>query len=214
MLRHIMIAAALSSTVAVGACSAEQVGSKGAATAEHTKAPAKLNNFKLVDQNGVTQELYKLTDAKAIVLIQHGVGCPIVQKMTPTINDIEKAYAPKGVTFMMVNSNIQDNPKTIKAEAEKFGVTIPILDDHAQALGEELKIERTAEAFIIEPKTWKVLFHGPVDDRITYGRERPKAENNYLTDGLDAVLAGQPVKQTHARAEGCLVNFPNRAKHS
>ncbi len=34
-----------------------------------------------------------MTDAKAIVVVMQGVGCPIVQKMTPDLKAVQTAYA-------------------------------------------------------------------------------------------------------------------------
>lgn len=199
--------------LALAACGPTESALAPPASAEQVKTPARAKNFSLQDQNGGSHELFAIRDAKAIVLIQHGVGCPIVQKMTPTVNQIHAGFKDRGVVFMMLNSNIQDTPQMIKAEADKFAVTMPVLKDQDQAVGEHLGVERTAEAFIIEPKTSKVLYHGPIDDRLTYGRERAKPDNTYLVDGLNAVLSGGKPKAAPVKAEGCLVNFPNRKKH-
>jgi hypothetical protein len=50
-----------------------------------------------------------------------------------------------------------------------------------------------------------------MDDRLHYERQRP-ATKHYLTDALDAMLAGQPVQVTSVEGVGCIVNFPDRAK--
>ncbi len=39
----------------------------------------RVDNFRLLDQNGASHELYYLSDAKAVVLMVHGNGCPIVR---------------------------------------------------------------------------------------------------------------------------------------
>jgi peroxiredoxin len=167
----------------------------------------RLPDFELRDQNGVAHRLYSMKDAKAVVLVMQGNGCPIVQKMTPTVKDVSAAYQAKGVKFLMVNSNIQDTPEAIAAETTRFDLKLPVLKDQDQSLGKRLGAVRTAESFIIDPKTWKVVYHGPIDDRLTYGRERAKPENHYLRDALDAVLAGKTPAVVKAEADGCLINY-------
>jgi mono/diheme cytochrome c family protein len=49
-----------------------------------------------------------------------------------------------------------------------------------------------------------------MDDRLAYGAQRPAATKHYLTDALDATLAGKPVAVAQAEALGCIVNFPER----
>ena len=39
-----------------------------------------VDNFRLLDQNGKSHELYYSSDMKAVVLMVHGNGCPIVRQ--------------------------------------------------------------------------------------------------------------------------------------
>lgn len=170
---------------------------------------ATIANFTLPDQNGKPHELYALKDKPAIVIVMQGVGCPIVQKMTPDLKAVEAAYKPKGVQFLMVNSNMQDKVPAIADEAKHFEIDIPILKDADQKVGKQLHAVRTAETFIIDPKTWKVVYHGPLNDRLTYGREKAKAENDFASNVLDALLAGKDVPVIKQEADGCIINFEN-----
>jgi cytochrome oxidase Cu insertion factor (SCO1/SenC/PrrC family) len=176
------------------------------------RTPEKIANFTLVDQAGASHELYKMADAKAIVITMQGVGCPIVQKMTPDLKAVQTAYESKGVKFLMLNANNQDTREMIAAEAANFEIKMPILKDEGQKVAEPLGVVRTAETFVIDPKSWKILYHGPLNDRLTYGRERAQASNNYVGDVLDAVIAGKQVPVIHQMADGCIIDFPNRMK--
>lgn len=183
---------------------------KAATAAGDVMTPVKADNFRLTDQDGRARELYALKDAKAVVLVTQGVGCPIVRKMTPDLEAVRAAYAPKGVEFMMVNSNNQDTRETIAAEAKEFSIKMPIVKDDQQLVGEQLGAVRTAEVYVIEPKTWKIVYHGPLNDRLTYGKEKAKASKNYATDAIDAVIAGKQVAQKTMPTDGCLIDFPAR----
>lgn len=61
-------------------------------------------NFALLDVNGEGHELYRYSDAKAIVIISHGNDCPIVQKYAMTISGLKKEYETREVRFFMLNS--------------------------------------------------------------------------------------------------------------
>ena len=171
---------------------------------------SRVDNFRLLDQNGASHELYYLSDAKAVVIMVHGNGCPIVRKSLPALREIREHYRAQGVEFLLLNSNPQDNRDTVAKEAAEFGIDLPILIDETQLIGEALGVERTADVFVIDPKTWKLAYRGPLDDRLSYGAERPAASKQYLVDSIDSVLAGKPVAVTQAEAVGCLVNFPER----
>lgn len=171
----------------------------------------KIANFKLKDQNGKTHELYKMTDAKVIVLTMHTKGCPIGQQLMPDFNALHAKYEPLGVKFLMMNSNTYDTPAMIAEEATDFKVTIPILKDADQSVGEPLGVERSTESLIIEPGTWRVLYQGPINDRVTYGRARAKADVHYASAVMDAMLAGKAVQPSYIAPEGCILTFDNRS---
>jgi peroxiredoxin len=168
-----------------------------------------VDNFRLLDQNGKSHELYYSSDMKAVVLMVHGNGCPIVRQAVPALREIREKYQANGVEFLLLNSNLQDKRDAVAQEAQEFKVDFPILLDEAQLIGEQLGVVRTSEVFVIDPKGWKLVYRGPMDDRLSYEKQRP-ATKHYLTDALDSMLAGQPVKVSKADGVGCLVNFPER----
>jgi peroxiredoxin len=199
--------------LALSACEkTDQAADAQISSSKEVKTPEKAANFVLTDHTGKSHELYKMTDAKAVVMVMQGVGCPIVQKMTPDLKAVQAAYEGKGVKFLMLNANNQDTRQAIAAEAESFSVTMPILKDEGQKVAEPMGVVRTAEVFVIQPKTWKIVYHGPLNDRLTYGREKAKASNNYVADVLDAALAGKATPVSHQMTDGCIIDFPARNK--
>ena len=166
-------------------------------------------DFKLVDHTGKTRSLYEGNPTKPIVIMIQGNYCPIVRHAMPALREVSAKYESQGVRFLLLNSNIQDNRETIAKEVEEFGYTYPVLVDTKQKVGEALFVQRTSEVFVIDPKTRKLIYRGPMDDRLSYERQRP-ATKHYLVDALDAALAGQAVKVPYTDGVGCIVNFPNR----
>ena len=170
----------------------------------------KVDNFRLTDQNLESHELDRLADASAIVLLTQQNGCPVSRNTGASMKGLVAAYAGKGVEFMMLNSNPQDTRDEIVAEAKTYGYDVPILMDTTQLVAEQLNVTRTAEAIVIDPKTMKVIYRGPIDDRVTYERQRAKANHTWAKDALDAFLAGKPIAMSYQKAVGCLINFPER----
>ena len=169
-----------------------------------------VGDFQLLDEQGKAHRLYYYQDAPAIVLMTQGNGCPIVRNAVPALRAVRDAYAEQGVRFFLLNSNLQDDRDSIAAEAEDFAFDIPVLVDEHQLVGESLGVTRTAEIFVIDTRTKRVVYHGPVDDRLTYQVQRAEAKHHYLADALDDVLAGEPVETAQVSAPGCIVNFPER----
>jgi peroxiredoxin/mono/diheme cytochrome c family protein len=175
--------------------------------------PGTVDNFMLVDQNLESHELYRMADAKAIVIVTTMNGCPIARAMTPELKKLRDAYQAKGVEFLMLNSALQDGREQIAEEAKEFGLNIPVLMDTNQLVGESLGVTRTAEVYIINPKTWQVVYRGPLDDRIDYGGAQKAKVTPFAANALDAVISGSgSVQQASMNTKGCLIDFPERAK--
>ncbi len=174
----------------------------------------KVDDFQFLDHEGMAHQLYYHSDAPAIVIMSQGNGCPIVRNALPMLRQVRDKYEQKGIPFFLLNSNLQDNRESIAAEAAEFGFDMPVLVDENQLVGEALKVTRTAEIYVIEPKSRRVVYHGPVDDRLTYQVQRAEAKHTYLTDALDALLSGEEVAVANVDAPGCIVNFPERDRRA
>ena len=195
------------------ACSppaAEQAATDTATAVKLTLPLAKMTNFKLKDTAGKVHELYKMTDAKAIVISMHTKGCPIGQQLNPDFHSLQAKYEAKGVKFLMINPNTHDTPEMIAKEAKEFDITMPILKDADQSVTEPWGVERATETLIVEPKTWKILYQGPINDRVTFGRAKAKPDNDYASVTLDAVLAGKAVTPSYHMTDGCIISYGKR----
>lgn len=178
--------------------------------------PDYADNFRLIDHTGTSHELHYHTEASAIVLVSHGNGCPIVRGSIPELQAISEAYADKGVKVLLLNSNLQDDRDAVAAEAAEYGMTLPILMDDNQIIGESLGVQRTAQVFVIDPAAgFQIVYSGPLDDRQSYERQKAEAQHTYLRDALDQLVAGDEVTvEAPPLSPGCLVNFPERDKRA
>ena len=147
----------------------------------------RVDNFRLLDQNGASHELYYLSDAKAVVIMVHGNGCPIVRNTLPGLKEIRDRYRDQGVEFLLINPNLQDGRNDVASEATEFGIDFPILIDETQLIGESLGVIRTADVFVIDPKKEQIAVHEasrlgiPVIGLV---------DTNCDPDGIDFVIPG------------------------
>ncbi|HEY2357399.1 MAG TPA: redoxin family protein [Phenylobacterium sp.] len=193
----------LASTAAIAGCSSDATSpnalAQGAsATATVAMAPVSVDNFMLVDANMEAHELYRLADAKAVVIVSQANGDAVMRGLAPALKSLKAAYGSKGVEFVMLNSNLKDTREAIQAEAQKAGYDTPILMDAYQLVGESLGVTRSAEVFVIDPKSWKVAYRGALA-----GGQTAKA--------LDELVAGQAVTVAGAApSKGAAIAFPER----
>ena len=163
-------------------------------------------DFELTDQNGKVHTLDDYKDYDYAVFYVQGVGCPIARIAVPNFREVRDEFSGKNVSFTMFNSNIQDNLARISREGNEFGIDFPIMKDEGQKLAKALGVERTAEVFVVNPRTQEVLFRGPINDQLGYETQRNEASAHYLKDALNTVLAGGVVNMDDIPdSKGCLV---------
>ena len=185
----------------------EKLGKKGE-KAEAEEAPDAVPDFGLLDQHGRFHQLRYYRDARAIVLFVHGVGCPIVRHQAQTLEQLRKDFAARGTRFFMINASPQDDRDELREDAAKLGIQIPILKDETQLVGRDLRLTRTAEVLVIDPRTWTIFYRGPLDDRVGYDTQKPAAARLFLTDALEALLAGRAYNPSQpGELKGCAIQL-------
>jgi hypothetical protein len=184
---------ALSAT-AIGLALAVAASCAQVKSSEAVPAAAKIDNFRLVSAEGFAHELYRMRDASAVVLVMHAAGSPDIAKQAAELEKLRADYKAKGVEFLMVNSNPADARDAILADAKKNGITMPILEDDLQLVGEQIGATRVGETFVLNPKTWDIVYHGALS---------PAA--------IDEVVAGKTVTAAFAPARGAAISFPARS---
>ena len=166
---------------------------QGAAAA----GPARVDDFLLADQNLFGRQLYRMGDAKAVVLVTYAAGDEQLHADAKALMALKAAYAGKGVEMLAVDSRIGDRRDPVIADAKAAGIEMPILFDYEQLVGEELGITRAAEVIVIDPRGWTIAYRGPVDG---------------AKGAVDALVAGEKVALASREAKGGLIAFPDRAK--
>jgi hypothetical protein len=165
------------------------------------------DNFVLIDHLGKAHELYYHSDDKAVVIVAQGNGCQIVRSNLEDLHAIRKDYTGQGVEILMLNANMQDSRAAIAAEAEEWGADFAIMKDRTQIIARSLKLSRTGEVLVIDPRNWQVVYRGPLSDRVDFERQKNKASKRYVRDTLDALIAGEKVTPSTVNAPGCIINY-------
>jgi len=188
-----LAATALGLVLAVSAGCAQAPATETAA-AETVATPTRIDNFRLVRADGKALELYRMKDASAVVVMMHGVGSPDLAKAAPELAKLQAEYQARGVEFLLINSNPKDTRDAILADAAKNGLTAPILQDDTQLVGEQIGATRLAESFVVDPKTWRIAYRGPLS-----------------ADAINAVVVGETVSVASVPVKGAVIDFPGRS---
>ncbi len=180
------------------------------------KVPDRADNFQLTDQTRLAHELYYFKSAPAIVLMTQANGSKVSRAAAVELQKLADAYKAKGVLVYMLNSTLGETREAVAAEMKSLGVSIPVLMDEYQIVGESLGVQKDGEVFVLSPKSgFRIAYHGPLDDRFAKSSPNAKAAVRvaYAAGAIDSVLGGQPVEQARIDSKaGKAIAFPERAK--
>ena len=139
----------------------------------------------------------------ASVLIFYGHDCPISNGYAPEINRISASHT--NFVFYIVQVDPDLTPAAARAHAREYDLRVPVLLDPQHRLIQLLKPTVTPEV-VVFGKDDVALYRGRIDDRnAALGKHRGTATQHDLIAALDAIAAGQPVKQKETKAIGCLI---------
>jgi hypothetical protein len=148
-------------------------------------------------------------DAKVVVVLFLGTQCPVNNLYLPTLSALHKKYSPRGVCFVGINSNSQDDRATVARHAKESHLSFVVLKDQAAKVADHFAASRTPEAFVLDG-TRIVRYRGRIDDRYDKSVQRAQATRHDLAEALDAVLAGHSVARPVTEAAGCPIARPPR----
>jgi len=80
---------------------------------------------------------------------------------------------------------------------------IPYVVDDTSAVARAFGASVTPEAFLFD-KAGKLAYHGTIDDN---HQDASKVQKRFLTDALDAVVAGKPPALSETKSLGCGIKF-------
>jgi peroxiredoxin len=164
-----------------------------------------IGDFTLTTVTGETVTLSEHTEELVAIYIQ-GNGCPIARLGSHDYREVIQQFSDKPVAFYMMNSFIQDSVEAIIREESQFGFSVPIMKDQTQSVAKALGVTRTADVFVLIPKTGQVVYRGPINDKLGYETQRVGVTENYLADGLNTVLSGGTIDHNNIPdSKGCLV---------
>ena len=159
-----------------------------------------VDNFRLTDHRDVSHELYYSSDKKAVVLMAHGNGCEAGQHAALDLQALAAKYVDQGVEFLLIDSHRRAAREAIAQQARTAGITLPILVDETQLVGEQLGMTHDGEVLIVDPKGWKVAYRGAL---AANGK-------SLVADVLDAVVSGGTLPTATSPASGCPIDLRGR----
>lgn len=166
--------------------------------------------FKLPDVvSGKVMSLNDLKSGKATVVVFICNHCPFVKHIIKDLVQVGMDYIPKGVSFIMINSNDvvnfpDDSPEKMKLFAQDHDFLFPYLFDESQDVAKAYDAACTPDFNVIDG-FGKVVYRGQFDE------SRPEngkpVTGKDLRQALDLLLAGHKVPEDQQPSVGCNIKW-------
>jgi hypothetical protein len=162
-------------------------------------AADRVGDFSLLDQNGYFHQMSWYDDNKAIVLLVQATGDIVAQNVLADFDSLNSSFDAQGIEFFMINPLGLKDRDAVKAEMVALNIDVPVLMDDARLISEALDIDKIGEVIVYDPKSFSVLFRGPLGAA--------------LTTALTDIVADRDLRTTQVASTGTPVNYPIKTAH-
>ena len=87
----------------------------------------RINDLIFTDISGKVGKLSDFQDKKAIVICMTSASCPVARKYAPTLVQLQKEFAPKGVQFLAVNVDEATEAERVRQTSRANQFPFPVL---------------------------------------------------------------------------------------
>jgi peroxiredoxin len=155
-------------------------------------------NFELQNLRGKVQTMHPGTGRVTAVLF-FSTRCPLSNAFNHRRNVLYHDFHAR-VQFLLVDPNANESLDELRAYAKQSGFDIPVYRDPDGKVAALLGIRATTDSLVMD-REGAVRYRGNIEN----APNPERATQHGLRASLEAVLTGQPVKDTETRAIGCAV---------
>lgn len=152
-------------------------------------------------RGGVEEFPTNLSRASLTVLVFFSADCPCFSAHERRLDTLVQDYSPKGVRFLLVDSEGDASLKRDALLVREQGPDIPVLIDPNAVLAAALDAEYATYSVIVDRKG-AIRYRGGIDS----DRSHLRADATfYLRDALDDLLGGRAPRRAEAKTLGCVL---------
>ena len=169
----------------------------------------KASDFKLKNVDGKTVSLSDYKSSKGFIVVFTCNHCPYAKAYQDRIIELDKKYKSQGYPVIAINSNDpqlepSDSYQDMIVRAKEKNYTFPYLFDETQSVYRMYGAKRTPHVFLLQKNgsDLVVKYIGAIDDNY---QDASKVGSSYLSNAVDALLAGKDPNPSFTKAIGCSI---------
>ena len=162
--------------------------------------------YPLTSAAGGTVTLEGLAGESGLVVVFWSNVCPWTDRYAERVVALARDYAPAGIGFVAVNANDStrfpdEDLATMRLTADRAGFPFPYVVDEGGQLAATLGARTAPQAFFFDDGMI-LRYEGAIDSSPA---DAARADDPYLRDAMDLVLAGREVEVQRTNALGCTI---------
>ena len=155
-------------------------------------AGERVGDFALIDNQGAQHHMAWYDDQHAVVILPQAVGATD-KASVDALTDLQAQYGAQGVAFFLMNPGEQIDRDAISQDIAALGIELPVLMDDTQIVSEALGLTRLDEAVVYDPKSFELLYRGPVSPQ--------------LETAIQTLLAGEDSELVAVAGNGTAIRY-------
>lgn len=167
-----------------------------------------VEDFSLKNVDGEMISMASFEEANGFVLVFTCNHCPYSIAYEDRLIELDKTYKEQGYPMIAINPNDpavvpEDGFDEMIARSEEKGFTFPYVFDEGQLVYPKFGAEKTPHVYVVQKvdEGMKLVYVGAIDDN----RKPDEVKETYLSNALDALIAGNDPSPAVTKAFGCSV---------
>ncbi|MDB6040510.1 MAG: hypothetical protein JWM99_4351 [Verrucomicrobiales bacterium] len=154
------------------------------------------SNFRLLDQDGITHDLYYNTQLDGIAVLAAGTNLTSVVSLLPILNDLSKTYSNRVQTWVLLSDPAPVRSNII-AQAKSLNIAFPILFDQQGLAAGCLGLTHAGEVALVQPPDFMIAYRGEVS-----ATNQSTASASFLGQAIAALTTAQPITYLRTASSG------------
>jgi peroxiredoxin len=165
----------------------------------------RLFGVRLINSEDKRISLNELRNHSASILVFMSPDCPISQKYSRTLRQLDSTYRSQGIAIYGIVPMADIPAKELRQFAADYAIPFPVLLDKKKKTPRILNARITPEVFLLD-QSGNILYQGQIDNWFNaLGKYRPAPTEHYLIDALDAFVQGKEIAVKKTDAIGCFI---------
>jgi hypothetical protein len=154
----------------------------------------------LVDERGESVDVRQVAHAAPLtVMVFFSKDCHCLSQHEPRLRALHDEYSPRGVQFLMIDSEVSASVARDQEEARKRGYPFAIFVDPHARLADLVGAEYATYSVIVD-ESGRIRYRGGIDADKTHLHADATP---YLKNALDDLLASREPRTPEAKTLGC-----------